>query len=73
MSDNKKLEDLARKMSKKIDCDMYIRHKTLMIPLSVLRKHKIEFTRVGNVFHEKNFRKLLNLYLIATITFSHPF
>lgn len=43
---NKKLENLSKKLTKNVDCDFFIRHKTMMIPPSVLKKHKIKFARV---------------------------
>lgn len=44
---NLKLESLVAKITKTIDCDLYIRHKNLMIPPSVLRKNDIKFARVS--------------------------
>lgn len=45
--DSSKFEDLARKIvGRKRKCQLYIRHKTLMIPPSVLKKNGIKFTRV---------------------------
>lgn len=44
--ENKKFEALLKKISEKINCPLYIRHKSLLIPPSVLAKHGIKFTRV---------------------------
>lgn len=46
LEENKKLEALAEKIAGKIDCDLYIRHKNMMIPPSVLAKNHIKFARV---------------------------
>lgn len=35
---NKKLENLTKKLAKNIDCDFFIRHKTMMIAPLVLKK-----------------------------------
>lgn len=52
-SENGNLEKLVKKMAgiKSLDaesCNLYIRHKMTMIPPSVLKKHKINFVRVGH-------------------------
>lgn len=44
--ENAKLERLSKKLSKSKACDFYIRHKTMLIPPSLLEKHKIKFARV---------------------------
>lgn len=44
--ENKKLERFVKKITKNINCDFYIRHKTIMIPPSVLHKNNIKFARV---------------------------
>lgn len=41
-----KFERLAKKLAQNMDCDLFIRHKTMMIPPAVLKKHKIKFHRV---------------------------
>lgn len=52
-NDSSKFEDLVRRiLGKKKLCDFYIRHKTLMIPPSVLKKNGIKFTRV-KLFNSK--------------------
>ncbi|XP_055312027.1 probable lysine-specific demethylase 4A [Sitodiplosis mosellana] len=43
---NKKFEQLTKKMSKNIDCDLYVRHKTILPSPSVLDAQKIGFSRV---------------------------
>ncbi|XP_055306843.1 lysine-specific demethylase 4D-like [Sitodiplosis mosellana] len=43
---NGKLEKLATSLSKKMNCDYYIGHKTTMIPPTVLKKRKIPFGRL---------------------------
>lgn len=47
-SENKKIETLANKFGEKVrtTCNNFIRHKTLMIPPTVLRKNNIKFGRV---------------------------
>lgn len=49
--ENIKLERLAKKMARKIKCDKYIRHKTLMIPPAILKKNNIKFGRVCIFFY----------------------
>lgn len=52
---NEKLEELSVKLSKKMKCDKFIRHKSMMIPPSVLEKNQIPFGWVcdstGFLFH----------------------
>lgn len=45
-SQNDRLEKLAAKISKNVNCDKHIRHKTTMIPPWILKKHDIQFARV---------------------------
>lgn len=44
--ENYKLENFCKKVSKNFDCTFYLRHKTLMIPPSILKKNGIKFARV---------------------------
>lgn len=50
LSEHDKLHELAQKLCLSLEesagCDLYIRHKTLMIPPSLLKEHGIRFTRV---------------------------
>lgn len=64
--DNKKLETLSAKISKNMGCDKYIRHKTLLIPPSVLVRHKIKFCRVS--FNRLDF-SILFFHFIFSILF----
>lgn len=41
-----KLEQLIQQMAKETGCPKYIRHKGMMIPPSLLKKHGIDFARV---------------------------
>lgn len=47
-TEREKLQLLAQKIAKSLNihCSQYIRHKRIMIPPSVLQRHKIKFTRV---------------------------
>lgn len=65
--DNKKLENLAKKVSNIIDCNNYLRHKTLMIPPSVLKKNKIKFARV--CFFVSHLFRSISLSLTKFIVF----
>lgn len=44
--ENEKLEKLAAKLAKDVKCNFYVRHKTMMIPPSILQEHNIKFARV---------------------------
>lgn len=46
-SEGKKLEKLVRKYTLG-KCDLFIRHKQIMVPPTVLKKHNIKFARVSN-------------------------
>lgn len=45
--ENIKLEKLSQKLSRNMECDFYLRHKTMMIPPEILAKNKIKFHRVS--------------------------
>lgn len=49
LEDSAKLEALAAKIAIEMDCDFYLRHKTIMIPPSILHKNGINFARVCNI------------------------
>lgn len=51
-SEHEKLEKLAKKLARKLKdkCNLYLRHKCLLIPPSLLKKHKILFTRVRSTY-----------------------
>lgn len=44
--ENHKLERFCKKVSKNVACTFYLRHKTLMISPSILKKNGIKFARV---------------------------
>lgn len=43
--ERQKLEKFCKKITKKVNCDFYLRHKTIMIPPSVLQKNNIKFCK----------------------------
>lgn len=54
--DSYKFETLTRKIvGRKRKCRLYIRHKTLMIPPSVLEDNGIRFTRVRLILESSSF------------------
>lgn len=70
--DRAEFEKLTKRLCKKIKCSFYLRHKTLLIPPSVLKKNKIRFARVG-YFSKKLFKLLFHFIFSFFNIFLHFF
>lgn len=63
-----KLEQLSKKLTSEM-CQLFIRHKKLMIPPSLLQKHGIRFARV-NLNHSQSVRTRDSVHCTAYMSIS---
>lgn len=71
-SEGGKLEEQVKK-STFAKCELFIRHKQMMVPPSVLKKYNIKFARVSKHFHKKNTRIMKNTQIMTPAAASSLF